>query len=136
VRLHQPHPPGYFLFVMMGRVANRFIQDPNLSFIVLNILFSSLTVWMVFLLGKTIFGIIPALSSAFLLATSPVFWFHGEVALSNLADCFFVCLLALCCWRNLEEGNYRFIHFSAVVLGLAGGVRQNTLLFLLPLWIV
>ena len=135
VRLHQPQPPGYFLFVMMGRVVNKLIQDPNLSFIALNILFSGLAVWLVFLLGKEIFGARSGLSSALLLATSPIFWFHGEVALSNLADCFFVCLLALCCWRNLE-GNYRFMNFSAVVLGLAGGVRQNTILFLLPLWIV
>ena len=135
VRLHQPHPPGYFLFVMMGKVVNQYIQDPNLSFIALNILFSGLTVWLVFLLGREIFGARSALSSALLLATSPVFWFHGEVALSNLADCFFICLLALYCWRNLG-GDYRFMNFSAVVFGLAGGVRQNTLLFLLPLWII
>jgi len=44
-------------------------------------------------------------------------------------------LLALLCWRNMQN-RYAGIYFSAMVLGLAGGVRQNTLLFMLPLWIL
>jgi hypothetical protein len=135
VRIHQPHPPGYFLFVMMGRWLNTFLQDPNLSFIALNIALSTLAVWLVFCLAREMFGVRSAFASLLLMATSPVFWFHGEVALSNAADCFFVCLLALFCWRNLNN-NYRRIYLSAVVLGLAGGIRQNTLLFMLPLWIL
>ena len=135
VRIHQPHPPGYFLFVMMGRWLNNFLQDPNLSFVVLNIGFSVLAAWLVFLLAREVFGIESAFASLLLIATSPVFWFHGEVALSNAADCFFVCILALLCWRNLNN-DYELVYVSAAILGLAGGVRQNTLLFMLPLWIL
>src|SRR5437867_8588776 len=135
VRIHQPHPPGYFLFVMMGRWLNNFFQDANLSFIALNIGLSMLAAWLVFCLAREVFGVGSAFASLLLIATSPVFWFHGEVALSNVADCFFVCLLGLFCWRNLSN-SYRHIYFSAMVLGLAGGVRQNTLLFMLPLWIL
>jgi len=135
VRIHQPHPPGYFLFVMMGRWLNYLLQDPNLSFVVLNIGFSALAAWLIFCIGHELFGVESAFASLLLVASSPVFWFHGEVALSNVADCFFVCMLALLCWRNLSNGS-RHIYLSAVVLGLAGGVRQNTLLFMLPLWVL
>jgi len=135
VRIHQPHPPGYFLFVMMGRWLNNFLQDPNLSFVVLNIGFSVLAAWLVFLLAREVFGTESAFASLLLIATSPVFWFHGEVALSNAADCFFVCMLALLCWRNLNN-DYKHVYISAAILGFAGGVRQNTLLFMLPLWIL
>src|SRR5262245_42522425 len=52
VRIHQPHPPGYFLFVMMGRWLNYLLQDPNLSFVALNIGFSALAAWLIFCIGQ------------------------------------------------------------------------------------
>src|SRR5262245_24830020 len=87
VRLHQPHPPGYFLFVMAGRLGTLLFHDANRSFVVLNILFSALCVWTVFHLGRDLFDGATGLTGAILLATSPTFWFHGEVALSNVLDC-------------------------------------------------
>jgi len=134
VRLHQPHPPGYFLFVMAGRLANSFLADPNLSLVMLNVLFSALCVWVVFQLGEELFGRESGLVSAVLLATSPTFWFHGEVALSNMLDCLLVSSLALVCWKTLQ-GRHRFSFLAALILGLAGGVRQNTLVFMLPLFL-
>lgn len=134
VYLHQPHPPGYFLFVMAGRLLRVVLKDNNASLVALNIAASGLTVALIYLLGQTLFGKPSGLFSALLMMTSPTVWFHGEVALSNMTDCFLVCLLAFLCWKNLT-GDSRFIYLSAVVLGLAGGVRQNTLVFLFPLWI-
>ena len=134
VRLHQPHPPGYFLFVMAGRLTNLVFEDPNRSFVALNIVFSALCVWVVFELGVELFGRESGLAAAVLLATSPTFWFHGEVALSNMLDCLLVSGLALLCWKTLQ-GRHRLSYVAAGVLGLAGGVRQNTLLFMLPLFL-
>ena len=134
VRLHQPHPPGYFLFVLMGKVGNFVFQDPNLSYVALNIAFSVLAVWLTYWLSRELFGLEGAWLVALLMATSPLVWFHGEVALSNMMDCFLVCLTALLCWRA-GRGDLRAAAFAALALGLAGGVRQNTLLFLLPLWL-
>jgi Dolichyl-phosphate-mannose-protein mannosyltransferase len=134
VRLHQPHPPGYFLFVMAGRLTNLVLEDPNRSFVAMNVVFSSLCVWVVFQLGVELFGLESGLVSAVLLATSPTFWFHGEVALSNMLDCLLVSGLALLCWRILQ-GQHRLSYVAAAVLGFAGGVRQNTLAFMLLLFL-
>jgi hypothetical protein len=134
VRLHQPHPPGYFLFVMLGRLLNSLFSDPNGSFIFLNAVFSGLAVGSVFLLAREIFDSRTGAYAAILMASSPLVWHHGEVALSNMTDCLLVCLLALICWKILQ-GNNELVPLSAVLLGLAGGVRQNTLVFLLPLWL-
>jgi hypothetical protein len=134
VRLHQPHPPGYFLFVMAGRLTNLVLGDPNRSFVAMNVVFSSLCVWVVFQLGVELFGLESGLVSAVLLATSPTFWFHGEVALSNMLDCLLVSGLALLCWRILQ-GQHRLSYLAAAVLGFAGGVRQNTLAFMLLLFL-
>jgi len=134
VRLHQPHPPGYFLFVMAGRLGSRIVHDPNRSFVFLNVIFGAVCVWIVFHLGRELFDEDSGLAGAVLLATSPTFWFHGEVALSNMLDCLLVSCLALLCWRILQ-GDNRLSYLAAMVLGLAGGVRQNTLPFMLPLFL-
>jgi hypothetical protein len=134
VRLHQPHPPGYFLFVMAGRLGTLLFEDPNRCFVVLNVLFGAACVWIVFHLGRALFDRASGIAGACLLATSPTFWFHGEVALSNMLDCLLVSGLALLCWRTLR-GCRHSSYLAALVLGLAGGVRQNTLVFMLPLFL-
>ena len=134
VRLHQPHPPGYFLFVMAGRLGTLVFHDPNRSFVALNIVFGAFCVWIVFQLGRDLFDSATGFAAAVLLATSPTFWFHGEVALSNELDCLLVSCLALLCWKTLQ-GSHRLSYLAALVLGLAGGVRQNTLAFMLPLFL-
>jgi hypothetical protein len=42
--------------------------------------------------------------------------------------------VALLCWRILK-GEHRYIWLSVVALGIAGGIRQNTIVFLFPLWL-
>src|SRR5260370_30958585 len=40
LRVHQPHPPGYFLYICAGRLLNVMFHDANLSLVVLSILAS------------------------------------------------------------------------------------------------
>src|SRR5260370_23498941 len=39
-RVHQPHPPGYFLYICAGRLLNVLFHDANLALVVLSILAS------------------------------------------------------------------------------------------------
>ena len=39
-RVYQPHPPGYFLYVCLGRVLNFLFHDANLALVVISILAS------------------------------------------------------------------------------------------------
>src|SRR3989304_7179112 len=73
VYLHQPHPPGYFLYVMMGRAINLFVQDANTSYLVISVVFSGLTVVAVYYLGMAIFNKETGLWAALLALTSPLF---------------------------------------------------------------
>src|SRR5258705_8103424 len=38
--VHQPHPPGYFLYIWFGRLLNMMFHDANLALVVLSILAS------------------------------------------------------------------------------------------------
>ncbi|OGW41053.1 MAG: hypothetical protein A2Y97_13250 [Nitrospirae bacterium RBG_13_39_12] len=134
VTVHQPHPPGFFLYVMFGRLINLFIKDPNTTFIFINILFSGLAVVTIYFLGKEIFDKKIGLLSAAIALTSPNMWFHGEVAYTYIADAFFSAIIALLGWRILR-GEHRYIWLSVVALGIAGGIRQYTAIFLFPLWL-
>ena len=38
MRLHQPHPPGYFLYSMFGKVVNLIMVDENNSLVLISVL--------------------------------------------------------------------------------------------------
>ena len=134
VRLHQPHPPGYLLYILLGRLVNLLIGDANTSLVCISVVFGGLTTSVVYLLGRRLFGRTEAVISAMLALTSPAFWFYGEVALTYILEAFFVTAIALACLETLR-GNRWAAFLSALLLGLAGGIRQTTLLLMLPLWV-
>jgi hypothetical protein len=132
--LHQPHPPGYFLYVMLGKLVHLFVSDPNTTFVLISIFFSGLAVATIYLLGKEMFDARIGAIAALLALTSPNFWFHGEVALSYPGEAFFSALIGLLCWR-VYQGKAEYLWLSVSALALAGGFRQSSVLFLLPLWL-
>jgi hypothetical protein len=134
ITVHQPHPPGYFLYVMLGRLLHLFINDANTVFVSISVVFSGLTVITIYYLGKEIFDKKIAILAAAIALTSPNLWFHGEVALTYIVEAFFSTAVALLCWRILK-GEHKYIWLSVIALGIAGGIRQNTAVFLFPLWL-
>jgi hypothetical protein len=134
ITVHQPHPPGYFLYVMLGRLLNLVVEDANTIFVSVSVIFSGLAVVAIYFLSKEIYSGRTGLLAAVLAITSPNFWFHGEVALSYMVEAFFSATVALFCWR-IYRGEHKYIWLSVIALGIAGGIRQNTVVFLLPLWL-
>jgi hypothetical protein len=134
ITVHQPHPPGYFLYVMLGKFFNLLTGDANMSFIAMSIIASGLTVFFIFLLTREIYDIKTAFWSSILANTSPLLWFHSEVALTYILEASFSVSFAFLCWKILN-GQYRLIFISALLLAFIGGVRQSTLVFLIPLWL-
>ncbi len=134
ITVHQPHPPGYFLYVMLGRLLNYLVRDANTTLVSLSVASSALTVVTVFYLGKELFDAKTGFIAAAFAITSPNLWFHGEVALTYVVEAFFSTLIAFLCWK-IYRGEHKYLWLSVIVLGVAGGVRQNTAVFLLPLWL-
>jgi hypothetical protein len=134
ITVHQPHPPGYFLYIMLGRLLNVFIADANTIYVSISVFFSGMAIAAVYLLGRDIFGRKIGIIAALLALSSPSLWFHGEVALTYIVEAFFSTVTALFCWRILT-GQEKYLWISVVILGLAGGIRQNTPIFLLPVWL-
>ena len=55
VAKHQPHPPGYILYVGLGRLLNAWLGDPAASYVLLAVLFSGLTTWTVYFLAREVY---------------------------------------------------------------------------------
>ena len=129
---HQPHPPGYLLYVALGRLLNIPLGDPNLAYVALAMLFSAVTTVAVYWLARALYDRVTAAAAATLLAVSPLFWFYGSVGLTYAGEAFGASLVAAFAYGALR-GNPRALYGCAVALGLVGGIRQSVLVLLFPL---
>jgi len=132
---HQPHPPGYILYVALGRVVNMWLDNPTAAYVTLAVVFSGLTTFVVYFLARAAYDRATALVAATLLAVSPLFWFYGSVGLTYAGEALCASTVAYFAFRALR-GSETDAWLAAGYLGLAGGVRQSILLLLLPLWLV
>jgi len=133
--VHQPHPPGYFLYICLGRLVNLVIQNANSAFVAISIVFSCGAAAMVYLLADKWFCRNAAVFAALIFVFSPLTWFHGTVALTYIVEAFFSALTGYLCWRAYS-GEVRFLVPAAVVVGVAAGFRASTLLLLGPVLVV
>ncbi|HET8578339.1 MAG TPA: glycosyltransferase family 39 protein [Methylomirabilota bacterium] len=131
---HQPHPPGYLFYVGLGRLLNVLLRDPTLVYVALAMLFSAGTTVIVYGLAKRLYDRCTALAAAALLAVSPLFWFYGSVGLTYAGEAFGASVVAWFAYGALT-GSPRHLYWSALALGLVGGMRQSVLVLLFPLWL-
>jgi len=131
---HQPHPPGYILYVVLGRIVNAWLDDPTASYVALAVAFSGLTTFVVYYLARAVYDRTTALAAAALLAVSPLFWFYGSVGLTYAGEALFASTVAYFAFRALN-GSRSDAYLAAWYLGIAGGMRQTLLILLFPLWL-
>jgi hypothetical protein len=134
VALSQPHAPGYFLYIMLGRLVNTFVGDPHSSLVWISVVAGAGLVAILYLLGAALFGRSVGVVTGLMAWTSPLIWFFSCVALTYVLDAFLVCVLVLWCWRAAQHGGS---WLDAVGLGsmlaVIAGVRQQSLFGLVPL---
>jgi hypothetical protein len=127
----QPQPPGYILYVGLIRVVDLIWHDPQTTMVSLSIVASALTVVALFYLGRAMFDRQVGLVAALFLASSPLFWFYGEIALPHTLD---TLLVVVSVWwlYQVMRGDLRYLYPAVLCVSIAGGIRQQTLIFLLP----
>jgi hypothetical protein len=132
ITYHQPHPPGYIVYVAAGKALNLLTDDPNRSFIIISILASAVAVSSLYLFGVRAMGGRDGIYAAMLLLLNPVFWFYGEIASTYTLECLLAILIAWICFL-VRSGEEDLAPWAGVLIAVAGGIRQTTAVLLLPL---
>ncbi len=127
----QPQAPGYIAYVWLCRLVDLLFRDPQATMVWIAVVSSGLAVVALYLLGRAVFGRRTGLAAALLLASSPLFWFYGEIALPHTVDTFLVILSAWLLYEIAQGRSWAVIP-AAVSLAVAGGIRQQTPVFLAP----
>lgn len=146
LRLDPPHPalPGYYLYIQLGKAMRWLLEtlglgrDANLAFVVLSALFGLLLVILLYYLGLELFrqDRRTAAAAALLGLSGPIFWYQSNIASPRIAEGFFAALIVYLGVRLRNRGESWTFWLLPVALAVAGGVRQQSLLYLLPfaLW--
>lgn len=127
----QPQPPGYIVYVWLSQALNLALHDAQTVMVVISIAASLGAVIAMYALGYTLYNRRVAWAGALFLAVSPLFWFYNEIALPHSLDAFLVILIAIFLYR-VSCGEQRFVLPAVILLAVAGGVRQQTLIFVGP----
>lgn len=136
VSQYRPHPPGYILYIGVAKAFNSVTQDANVALVYTSIMFSAVGMLFLYKLALVMFNRKVALASSFMFLTAPFFWFYGEVALSYTAGACFSSMIAYCIYMVfVSDKKAHWMYASALLLGLAGGIRQDILMLLLPLFL-
>ncbi|MFA5967589.1 MAG: glycosyltransferase family 39 protein [Patescibacteria group bacterium] len=136
ISMHQPHPPGYALYILFAKGFYLLIQDANLALVIVSIIFSVLAFYAVFYLAKLIYGRKVAWLSTIMLITGPLFWFYGQVALNYACDAFFSAWAGIYLYRAATDTkNYKALLWASLILAIGGGFRPTLIIFMVPLWL-
>ena len=129
---HQPHPPGYPLWVLALRGVSPIAGNPNRAQVLLASLFTLAGLWFFRALALDLLGDRTGLSATLLLAFSPLTCLNANSSQVYAVDLFTSCFAG---WLAAELWSGR-THRAApgfAVVAIAAGFRPSGAVFLLPL---
>ncbi|MFA5801847.1 MAG: glycosyltransferase family 39 protein [Thermoleophilia bacterium] len=131
---HQPHSPGYILYIALGRFFNLFLTDANTALVAISILSGSIAVAGIYFFTRSIFDRTTGIVAAVLLLFSPLAWFYSEVALSYELELPFAIAVTWFLYQMIF--NRRYALAGSIVLGIAAGFRQDVIFFFGIFWLI
>jgi hypothetical protein len=135
LRLQQPHPPGFPVYIAVGRMINALINDPRVTLTLISAISGAACIAGIAALGAALgsarAGIIAAVWAI------PVLWTNSVIALSDMPG-LALTLWAVVCIVRIRGTSPGFLYAAAILTGLSLGVRpQNALPILIAaLWVL
>lgn len=131
---HQPHPPGYILYVALGKVFASLFGDANTGFVAMGIIATTLAGILFFRIVKELFSNDRfAFLSSLALLSLPAVWFYGEIAVTYIFDLLFSLVFAYCTLRFFVTSRKKYLFLLVFFFALSGGIRQSAMVLFAPL---
>jgi hypothetical protein len=134
VARHQPHPPGYPLYVAIAWVINLVAHDANRALVLEGIALSAVAVWATAWLGRALYGPAAGLVAGLLLLFTVGFWGYGEVAYPYVGLAAESATIALLAHATIAGRRWLVLLLGAV-WAIAAGIRWDGALFGSLLWL-
>lgn len=135
VRVHEPHPPGYWSYLVGGRLVRLLTGlQPHSALVVVSIAGAMLAVLVTYALGRVIAGPALGIAAGAVAAGHPLLLFYGSIAATyawDAAASSTAVLLALL--AATRERGWRYAAGCAATIGFLGGFRPSLVIFLAPL---
>ncbi len=135
ISMHQPHPPGYPLFVALGKLLALGFTD-NTALVLVAALLGFVSVLILYQFCYRLWS--NQLAATWITAlwiVNPLFWLYRETALSYTADAAASIAMGYLVWQTMTNRSRQYVLISSVVLAVAGAIRPSLVLLLLPLFI-
>ena len=129
---HQPHPPGYPLWVLALRGVTPLAGNPNRAQVLLAMLFTVAALWFFRGLGRELLGEDGSFAATLLLAFSPVVCLNANSSQVYAVDLFVSCFGG---WlaAQLVSGRTHIAVPGLAVVAIAAGFRPSGAVLLFPL---
>lgn len=132
---HSPHPPGFPVFIAMGRAANVFLNNDHRALVAVNLIFAILLGPLLYLLFREILeDRVIAFCAALLSCFAPVLWVHSTIARSDGPTLGLGVIAMLLIFKGRRSS--RALIAGCAVLGIAMGVRVSVIPFVGPVLIL
>jgi hypothetical protein len=131
---HQPHPPGYIGYEILGRIVSRVTNDVPSALTLISVVSGALAPALLFLLGCRMLPRRYALAAAILFGFSPLLGHYGGVALTYAPEVALSLPFVLLVHRAHADGRLRDLLLAGLAFAILGSVRQSAILMLAPLW--
>jgi hypothetical protein len=129
---HQPHPPGYPLWILALRALAPITGHVNSAQVTLALLFTVAGLLFFASFAREVLGARAGLAATVLLAFSPLVCVNAMAPLNYAVDLFTACAIAWMALR-LWRGQARWAPAAFALAAVAAGFRPSGVAFLLPL---
>jgi hypothetical protein len=132
VTSHHPHPPGFPVYIALGRIVRTVIHNDFRALQAINLIAGMLVFPAIFFLARELrLPFVTAAVSGALCAFFPNVWFFGGGAFSDIPSLVLVVFAVAFLFRGCRDANAYLI--GAALLALAAGIRpQNFIIGFAP----
>jgi len=130
-----PHPPGYVLFVLLGRLARLIANDANHAYLIVNVATQVGTVLILFRLLRASLDTLSTTLAVAIVIFHPLFWYYGTTTSIYATEVFLAVAIIGALDDDHRHPSSRCLGFLGFLWTFVGGIRPTTVLFLGPVFL-